>query len=279
MKTPLVLSGAILVLTGCNTVTFQDTLVRAELEGPLPHPPVHLPGRDSSTFRLQGSLALSATTPDPVDVQLLRPDQSDGSGNSGHGRVTTWDQGVVSGSGEVSLLLGNHVRVFGGLQGDLHKKAHWFGAGVLLGKKRPLEIALANGRTSLARELTGYRVTTLTDNCPETDSNRCIPNSESFRGTDTTEWDRTDVRFTRFSLTWTPRGGGPWAEFALTSFDALARTIEGGWTYDGESYQFGAGYAFATPAGFLVAGARAQSLGEGISPSLVLQFTGDVPLE
>lgn len=272
------LTGAALVLGACNTVTFQDTLVRAKLEGPLPRPPVHLPRRDSSSFGIQGSLALSVSSADPADVQLLEPDQSDNVGNEGHGRETTWDHGVLSGSGEVSLLMGRHVRVFAGMQGDLDKKASWLGGGILLGNRRPLGIDLAVGRTTIARELSGYRVTTLTDNCYDVDR-PCVPTSESHVAPDTTVWDRTEAGFTRFSLTWTPRGGGPWAEFAFTKFSDLARTIEGGWKYDGESFQFGAGYAYATPAGFLVAGARAESLGEGISPSLVFQFTGDVPLD
>lgn len=272
------LPGTALVLCACNTVTFQDTLVRAKLDGPLPRPPVHLPGRDSGSFSIQGSLALSVSSSDPVDVQLIQPDQSDDVGNEGHGRETTWDPGVVSGSGEVSLLMGKHVRAFAGMQGDLNKKASWIGGGLLLGNRRPLGVDLAVGRTTIARELQGYRITTLTDNCYEVDP-ECVPNSERFVAPDTTVWDRTEASFTRFALTWSPRGGGPWAEFAYTKFGDLARTIEGGWKYDGESYLFGAGYAYATPVGFLVGGIRAESLGEGIAPSLLLQFTGDVPLD
>lgn len=278
MRSIPILAGAVLVLTACNTVTFQDTLVRAQLEGPLPRPPVHLPGRDSAKFGLQGSLALSVSSSDPSDVKLLEPDKDDGYGNSGHGKETTWDHGAVSGSGEVSLLAGRHLRVFAGMQGDLNKKASWVGAGVLLGNRRPLGIDIAVGRTTLARELLGYRVTTLTDNCYDVDR-VCVPNSESYVAPDTTVWDRTEASFTRFSLTWSPRGGGPWGEFAFTKFQDLARTIQGGWNYDGESYQFGAGYAYPTPVGFLVAGIRAESLGEGITPSLLFQFTGDVPLD
>lgn len=266
------------LLTACNSVTFQDNLVKAQLEGPLPRPPVHLPGRDTGTFSLQGSLALSVGSPEGADVKLLRPDQKDDLGNSGHARETTWDPGAFSGSGEVSLLAGRHLRLFAGMQGDLNKKASWLGAGLLLGNRRPLGIDLALGRTTLARELSGYRVTTLTDNCFEVDPS-CVPNSKSFVAPDTTVWDRTEATFTRFSLTWSPRGGGPWGEFAYTKFRDLARTIQGDWTYDGESYQAGAGWAFATPMGFLVAGLRAESLGEGIEPSLLLQFTGDVPLD
>lgn len=279
MKKLSALAGTAMVLSACNTVTFQDNLVRAQLEGPLPRPPVHLPRRDSSSFGLQGSLALSISSSEPADVKLLEPDQEDDVGNSGHGRETTWDNGMVSGSGEISLLMGRHVRLFAGLQGDLDKKASWLGAGVLLGTRRPLGIDISMGRTTLARELSGYRVTTLTDNCWEVDRPDCVPTSESYVAPDTTVWDRTEATFTRFALTWSPRGGGPWGEFAFTKFGDLARTIQGGWKYDGESYQLGAGYAYATPAGFLVTGIRGESLGEGIVPSLVFQFTGDVPLD
>lgn len=265
-------------LSSCLSTTYQDTLIRAALDGPLPRPPVHLPNRDTSGLALQGSISISASGTEH-EVTLKNPDQSDGEGNWGHGRDVTWSHEAVMGSGEVSLLAGRHLRLFAGAQGDLATNALWAGAGIVLGRRIPLELSLSLGSTSLERELEGVRVTTLTDDCAEYDDLGCVPASSSSTGPDTTTWDRTDISFTRIGITLSRRDRGPWGEIAWTSLDKVARTVEGNWTYDATSLMLGGGWAFATPVGRLVAGARAETLGESFDPSLLLQWTGDLPLD
>lgn len=279
MKTssPLLLLTPVFLLASCISTTYQDTLIRAELEGPLPRPPVHLPGKDSG-FSIQGSLVLTGSPQSKHDVSLEEPDQTDGNGNWGHGRKVTWLQQPLMGSGEISLLYGGHLRGFLGLQGDLHAKAVWGGAGLVLGRKYPLEIAVSTGKTTLDRELEGVRQTTITETCDD-DSWGCTPQTKVIEGQVETEWDRSEVAFNRLALTWSGKDGGPWGEFALTSYTNLARTIEGNWKYDGSSTMVGAGWTFATPYGRLVTGLRAETLGESLDPSALVQWTGDFSLD
>jgi len=278
MKQILLLSASPLLLASCLSTTFHDTLVRASLEGPIPRSPVHLPSPDSGTFQVQGNLSIDAN-PDPKrDVQLLDPDQKDDAGNTGHGRKVDWTHGPVTASAEASVLLGRHVRLFGGYQGDLHAKATWFGGGLSFGRVHVVELSLASGHTAVERELSGYRETVLTDDCTD-GSLGCVPASSSSRGADTTMWDREDVPFTRVSATLAHRGGGPWGELAMTTFKGLAHTVEGNWDYDAESILFGAGWAFPTPYGMLAVGGRAETLGESLNPSAVIQWTGSMSLD
>jgi len=268
------------LLTACVTTTFQDTLVRASLDGPLPRAPVHLPGRDSSSMAIQGAFAFTATPQPRYDVTLIQPDKSDKDGNEGHGREVRWNHEVLMGSGEISLLAGRHVRLFAGAQGDLDKKAGWGGVGILLGRRTPLEIGIAMGSTTVSRELTGHRQTTRTDDCADTNHDGvCDVVKTVIPGSDTTVWDRAQVPFTRVSLTLSPREGGPWGELGYTSFKEVAHTVEGGWQYGAESYQVGAGWSFPTPAGSVVAGGRIETLGESVVPSLLVQWTGELPLD
>lgn len=276
-STPLLLLFPVFLLSACISTTYQDTLIRAELDGPLPRPPVHLPGSDTG-ISIQGSLNLAVSPQSAHDVSLEEPDQSDGNGNWGHGRKVTWSQQPIMGSGEISLLCGRHLRGFIGLQGDLHAKAMWGGAGFILGRRFPLEIALSAGKTTLDRELEGVRQTTITETCDD-QSWGCTPQSRIIEGVPTTEWDRTDVAFQRLVLTWSRKDDGPWGELALTSYNDLARTIEGGWKYDGSSTMIGAGWTFATRYGRLVTGLRAETLGESFDPSGMIQWTGDFSLE
>lgn len=274
----ILLPAVPLLLSSCLTTTFHDTLVKASLEGPLPSLPVHLPSTDSATFQIQGNLAINATPMPTLDVQLIDPDKKDDIGNTGHGREVEWTRGPVSASGEASVLLGRHWRLFAGLQGDMHAKATWFGAGLSLGKQNVLELSASGGNSAIKRELTGYREIVLTEDC-DGEELGCVPNADRTRNPDTTMWDREDVSFTRFGATFARRGGGPWGEAAFTTFEGLAHTIEGNWDYDAESLMFGAGWAFPTRYGMLAVGARAETIGESASPSAVFQWTGTMPLD
>ncbi|MCB9496092.1 MAG: hypothetical protein H6686_04305 [Fibrobacteria bacterium] len=266
------------LLTSCLNATFHDTLVRAELEGPLPHAPVHLPGPDSG-FAVQTSLAVNVSPTDRIEIQLLEPDKKDPDDNTGHARSVHWNRELVQGSGEVSVFLGRSIRLLGGIQGDLEKKSLWGGAGILLGKRYPLEIGFTAGNTSISRELEGNRITVLSEDCRDAELGTCSPSSQSFYGSDSTTWDRTDVPFNTISVTWSRRGGGPWLEGSRTQFTRLARTVEGDWTYDATNLRIGGGWTFPMELGTFVAGARVESMGEGLNPSLVAQWTGLFPLD
>jgi len=278
MRTKILLATSSLFFASCVTTTFQDTLVRAELEGPLPRSPVHLMGADTN-FRMQGSVAFTVSPTTKYSVTLKNPDQSDDNGNSGHGRIVNWNHEMVMGTGEISILSGNHFRAFAGIQGDLNKNASWLGGGFILGHKYPFEVDATVGTTSLDRQLEGYRTTILTENCNGEDISTCTPSSKQYAAADTTVWDHAGVGFTRIGLTWSRRIDGPYCEFAWTTFSSIAHTIEGEWNYNAMSTLAGAGWAFPTPMGTVVAGGRLESLGETMYPSLHVQWTGEFPLD
>lgn len=277
MKHLLLVSTPIL-LSSCLTTTFHDTLVRARLDGPLPSTPVYVPSSDTSRFQVQGSLSLDATSSPRIKVQLIEPNKEDDVGNTGFGKQVDWTRDDVSASGEVSLLLANQVRLFGGFQGNLDARASWFGGGFTFGKLDALELSIAGGTTTIGRELTGYRVIKKVDDCQGDDFD-CTPSTETTHGADTTIRERDDVAFTRLKATLARRGGGPWGEISYTTYNSVAHTIEGGWTYDVESFLFGAGWAFPVPVGHLVVGVRTETLGKDLNPSAVFQWTGAMSLD
>jgi hypothetical protein len=259
-------------LLGCNQTT-QSTLLRSDLVATPAVGPVHLPARnDGLSFQgnlsMQGNMQtkreLGAPEFDPGFLEIGSAEDS--SRIAGPIRLTQ-DRLVLSGEG--SVFLGKHVRLFMGLDG-ITSNSLWGGIGFSTGGTDwNLEVDASMGSMRSSRsEL--WRRDIHNDCSSSTASSNCVESS-----TKDTSIVRSDTNgFWKADIIIASSNGGP-----LAAYQALKLPVTRAPNNDRYTeflHTFTAGYFIPTDLGTLAGFVQATYMGKSWAPSLRLQYTCDL---
>jgi hypothetical protein len=257
--------GSTIGLAGCGTTT-KSTLLRSELTASPPIGPVHLPTtKDGVSFQGNFSLQANQYTSRPMgtpDLNRELPDPNrpieiktnyDSSKIDGAVHLTQ-DKWVLSGEG--SIFLSKHFRLFLGLDGS-SSNGFWAGAGFNGGNEWSFEVDAAMG-TLIASRKEDWRI--------ETTSGGAVSKTR-----DTSLNKKDSMTFSRFDFTFAKRSGGP-----IIGYQALNMPITkapNGDEYSRWLHTATVGYSKEIGFGKLAAFLQATNTGASWSPSARVQYT------